>query len=649
MKKYLLALAVIVGALSANAADITLAPKPELRHDKSAFSIKATSSTKPLAPVVSRGESDEVYYTLAEGANQGLGFDGQSGGMQVAMAFQIEPSFLSGLQDAQITEISYYTGSQSDEYVNKITKATVFITDDLSAKNFTYTQTVNNVTTEAFAKVDVPLETVFNIPAGKKIYVGVYFTLNDSKNVSVVVDDEAHLNDKGGWVAFRQNSLSAWKWDNIASSFGFVAVGAKIKSSNMPKNSVSVLAVDGQPVAYENDPFAFSFMLQNNGINDINNIDIEFGIDGEELFTERFVLDEMWSLNQIVVASVPEFVAHNATKSSDVTVKVVSVDGTPNTSVTPSASYPVTIVPVESKLSRNVVIEEFTSTKCSACPVGYTAMEQIHSEATDGRIIPVCIHVNVSGNDPMTSTSYKQVFDNLGDGTAPSALVNRQYNVYPYYNNLMTTAVNVRDLPGVAAVTAEATLDKDTRTITIKTKTSFAFNYTDGANNFILSYGITQNNVGPYTQTNGYAGAEYTYPGDWQDKPSSIQLMYNDVARQLDTFSGVKGSIPAEITAGSTYEFTHDVTLLQVIKDNFDDLNIVVYLINRKTKAIENACMLKSAGDGSFSGIDTVVAEDIDADAPVEYYNLQGIRVSEPAGGVFIRRQGSKVSKVLIR
>lgn len=37
-----------------------------------------------------------------------------------------------------------------------------------------------------------------------------------------------------------------------------------------------------------------------------------------------------------------------------------------------------------------------------------------------------------------------------------------------------------------------------------------------------------------------------------------------------------------------------------------------------------------------------------DASAPVEYYNLQGIRVENPAGGIFIRRQGSSISKVML-
>lgn len=47
------------------------------------------------------------------------------------------------------------------------------------------------------------------------------------------------------------------------------------------------------------------------------------------------------------------------------------------------------------------------------------------------------------------------------------------------------------------------------------------------------------------------------------------------------------------------------------------------------------------------SAIDAVEAAE--ADAPAEFYNLQGVRVTAPANGIFIRRQGTKVEKVVIR
>lgn len=48
---------------------------------------------------------------------------------------------------------------------------------------------------------------------------------------------------------------------------------------------------------------------------------------------------------------------------------------------------------------------------------------------------------------------------------------------------------------------------------------------------------------------------------------------------------------------------------------------------------------------GSTGAVDLVT----DANAPVEYYNLQGVRVYDPAGGLYLVRKGGKVSKVMIK
>ena len=39
----------------------------------------------------------------------------------------------------------------------------------------------------------------------------------------------------------------------------------------------------------------------------------------------------------------------------------------------------------------------------------------------------------------------------------------------------------------------------------------------------------------------------------------------------------------------------------------------------------------------------------VDGNEPVEYFNLQGVRVDNPAGGLYIRRQGSDVRKIIIK
>lgn len=60
----------------------------------------------------------------------------------------------------------------------------------------------------------------------------------------------------------------------------------------------------------------------------------------------------------------------------------------------------------------------------------------------------------------------------------------------------------------------------------------------------------------------------------------------------------------------------------------------------------ENIYMVEYTQWSNLSGISDITAED--TDAPAEYFNLQGIRVTNPANGLYIRRQGRKAEKVVL-
>lgn len=60
-----------------------------------------------------------------------------------------------------------------------------------------------------------------------------------------------------------------------------------------------------------------------------------------------------------------------------------------------------------------------------------------------------------------------------------------------------------------------------------------------------------------------------------------------------------------------------------------------------------DALNLYVGSDGTLTGVEGISAE-ADADAPVEFYDLQGRMVANPQGGIFIRRQGMKVTKVAL-
>ncbi len=49
------------------------------------------------------------------------------------------------------------------------------------------------------------------------------------------------------------------------------------------------------------------------------------------------------------------------------------------------------------------------------------------------------------------------------------------------------------------------------------------------------------------------------------------------------------------------------------------------------------------------SGVESIEAAVEETEAPVEYYNLQGVKVANPSNGIFIKKQGNKASKVYVK
>ena len=62
---------------------------------------------------------------------------------------------------------------------------------------------------------------------------------------------------------------------------------------------------------------------------------------------------------------------------------------------------------------------------------------------------------------------------------------------------------------------------------------------------------------------------------------------------------------------------------------------------------IEKLCFAVEPKGGT-DGVENIVVEE-EINAPVEYYNLQGVKVANPSNGIFIKVQGNKASKVLVK
>ena len=191
-----------------------------------------------------------------------------------------------------------------------------------------------------------------------------------------------------------------------------------------------------------------------------------------------------------------------------------------------------------------------------------------------------------------------------------------------------------------------------------KTDVTFAIEAVEGSTLFKV---VPQNNV--VVGTGDYYGAPtdtYTFPG--LESNNSIWFGLdgvNSVCFSNPTFYGYKASSASKEaeklvdtpTSANDYRYYYAVSFY--IASNYCDWNPATSAageVSTTPGSFNLKFNLEIPASDDQSGIDSIVTDSADENAPVEYYNLQGIRLSEPAAGqIVIRRQGSKVSKIVVR
>lgn len=113
-----------------------------------------------------------------------------------------------------------------------------------------------------------------------------------------------------------------------------------------------------------------------------------------------------------------------------------------------------------------------------------------------------------------------------------------------------------------------------------------------------------------------YTPAEHRTVSGLNDE---IELVRN----KANTISG----LPNVLCVPSAHETGKDVTFTVELKDDGTPSKVKL-------------------AEGTQTGVESV---GVDADGEAEYYTLQGVRVAKPAAGIYLRRQGGTVSKVLVK
>lgn len=91
---------------------------------------------------------------------------------------------------------------------------------------------------------------------------------------------------------------------------------------------------------------------------------------------------------------------------------------------------------------------------------------------------------------------------------------------------------------------------------------------------------------------------------------------------------------------------SNEVTIEKILDDN-KNKRFHFRAKHVASGAVSDETAFAIEADGTTTGVEVVEA--VDENAPVEYFNLQGVRVQNPGQGLYIRRQGNSVEKVLMK
>ncbi|MDE6549422.1 MAG: hypothetical protein K2L22_10535 [Muribaculaceae bacterium] len=590
----------------------------------------------PLAPAIEKAPqtrasgsvdfsySEEPYsaYSLPEIVDAGSRF---------YLAIELSGDDIKAYAGNQVSGFTVYSPTDYDGKKNSITEARFFSSTDLKSEAYSQDFSMSKV---AMSPNDVSLETPYTITGEEDhLYFGYSFVIpEDNDMYYIIVDDEPNSYPGSLMFGFDKGDAFPKEFDNTgAAQIGALCMSLKIEGESLPENMASISSVSTPPyLPLGGEGVDVNFAVKNISINDMSSIEVTASVTGMPDLVQTFEFSPVPFSKSTVLTF--NGVKANEKGFVDLSLQVTKVNGEAYTGAKVTSKVPA----YSEGYVKKIVAEDATGTWCGWCPGGIEALEYLKTTYPD-KAIAIGAHYN----DNMQIDSYMPFMETYIGGF-PTVLYNRmieQTPTTPYTQvcQFIDQVAAYFDFPSYAEVSLEGESIEDGSIASVTASTEFEISTTIP---HYLSFVIVEDGVGPYAQSNYFKQQRVPMNG-WETKSTKVSTVFNDVARYYDCFPGIENSLPASIEAKAVNKYSIELPLKNV-KGN--EYRVIALLTNAITGEIVNACQYSMTKDTSTSvdGIST-------STAPVEYYNLNGQKVSDPSNGIFIRRQGTKTDKVIIR
>lgn len=483
---------------------------------------------------------------------------------------------------------------------------------------------------------EVMLDTPYALLEGKGFYIGfTYAQRYQDATISIVGLPIAN-------TSFIKRGPTA-EWEDVSAQ-GVVSLEMLIGGDNMPqvdlKANSSVASKKGSVVTVVTQ-------ITNNGQLDASDYDLTFSSDAYNYTykaTTPIVAGKTAEVSTILY-DVPDAVGLDLPLMLTISRIGEGED-----------TYPAdNSVQVGVKVQRGVLVEEFTGTGCGWCPRGLVGMDKMH-DRYGLQFVGIGIH-QYNGDDPM----YPQ-YKNIGLNSAPSCLIDRDYQTDPYYGSDNVDICH--DFEAEAAKGAMVALEVEGEYNEDKTEVTITATIRPYANISGTSLGVVLTADGltgtsaSWKQANYYTQyASSSLPADLAqfgnggvNGQSSFYWVFNDVAiatyKQGSNWElsvgGLVQNEPQTIT--TTLKMPTKAALLAALI--YEQVAANVFLLDSSGKAINAARSYVKFPNGIKD-----VNQQPEADRhEVARYTLDGRMITRPQKGVnIIRLSDGSTMKVNVR
>ncbi|MDE6741987.1 MAG: hypothetical protein K2J58_06620 [Muribaculaceae bacterium] len=635
-----------------------LAGVPGMRQaDASLFSEGPKAQAgKSMAKAQTRAdEALETFdFTYADYPYMSLSLNGVTFGVSRAyMLFEMTQDDIKTYAGSKVVGFSVYSPTDQNNRTNTITSGSFFYSTDPSLTSLDYTQDFRFSTT-AYDLNKVNMTESYTITGEEPVlYFG--YSLVVENGMYYVPIDFVETNPTAGIIGVSETgSGMPTQWMSIGTSYGALCMMVTLEGRNF-QTSLEFDDIPATICLELGKKSAVPIGLRAVCGTPIDSFEIEYTMGGK-LYSSVYSYSDpiLPGVNRYMGAQL-EFPAQSVPFNEAVEFRLTKL----NNHTIDGSSAVAQVRAMENPPVHRTLMEEYTGTWCGYCPLGFAAMEYIRENYPE--FVVASYHSGMdSVDDPMEVT---QDFPVMVSGF-PSASLNRNFTCSPYdgtgtYSNLPLPIIG--DIEELNAAPTAWNVDvshewESADVLTAKAEVSNVVGYGDG--NYKIAYLLIADSLTGntarwyqtnyfYTDTPKYIEELNAFCRAGEYGKSKVRLTYNDVVVSDDGIHGVVGSIPTALEANETVEHTMRFDLTEIPSTMTVDpnkLRVIAAVIDPRGNVLN--CAKDEVNDHVSTG---VIRADIDENAPVEYFNLNGMKISQPTEGVFIRRQGSKAEKVMIR